>query len=66
MKLRNISDIEQKVLPHTGPAFSCAPGATTADLDPQVREELTASFPGIWEKAGVHHETQKGKKAGDK
>lgn len=65
MKLRNISDVEQKVLPHTGPAFSCAPGATTADLDPIVRDELLSLVPAVWEKAGVHENT-KTKKAGDK
>lgn len=64
MKLKNISDVEQKVMPHTGPSFSCAAGAVTGELADVCGEELLRDFPSVWEAADVKH--TKSKKAGGK
>lgn len=64
MKLKNVSKEEQTVMPHTGPSFSCVPGAMTAEIDKHVARELLEAFPEVWEPE--HGKTPKHKKAGDK
>lgn len=47
MKITNISKEEQKVLPHTGPSFSCAAGESV-DVADVCAAELVASLPFVW------------------
>lgn len=64
MKLKNISNEEQKVMPPDSAAFSCAPCAETPELSDVCGGDLLASFPSVWESTSV--KPKKAKKAGDK
>lgn len=49
MKLKNVSAVEQKVLPNDGSAsFACQPGAESPELSDVCAEQLAASLPAIW------------------
>lgn len=58
MKLKNISPEEQKVLPNTGPAFSCVPGAEV-DVADVCGAELVRDFPSVWEAVAVKPKSKK-------
>ncbi len=52
MNIKNISTAEQKVMPHTGGPFACAPGATV-DVADVCALELVRDLPSVWEVADV-------------
>ncbi len=63
MKIKNLSAVEQKVLPHTGPSFACLPGATV-DVADVCGDELVRDLPEVWAAADV--KPTKSKKDGAK
>lgn len=50
MKLRNLSNVEQKCLPHTGPSFSAAAGEVV-EVDDLVALQLELERPAVWVRA---------------
>jgi len=58
MKLKNISNEEQRVMPAIGLPFSCAAGAETAEIHPFVSAELL-SLPSIWAAVALAEEITK-------
>lgn len=63
MKLKNVSQQEQKVCPTIGDNFACAPGDTTVELPELVAADLLTSFPSVWEPVGVHPKKSKKKES---